>query len=256
MATLLLLAPASAFSLAVPVAALSPSVPLRGSPLITDPDGRLHHEERAQLEAQLGEFWRRTGVRASVLVASPPNRWESLESFSQRTAKKWDLAAGSGRSGGLLLVVDAQQQQAALSVSAELMKEFPGDSIARIISGNVDPLLRRGELAGAISEGIKRTAAILGQSNRINHSLFARGYGALALFGLFIAGMILRRKWGAMRSATAAALSLGALVCLDGFAIGFPWYGVLFGAALSAFFLGLFVWVGLGNDTPTDSAKL
>ncbi|HEY0634359.1 MAG TPA: TPM domain-containing protein [Gammaproteobacteria bacterium] len=255
-ATLLVLAPASAFSLTGHVAALSPSESLRGATHIADPHGRLHHEERARLEAQLGEFWRGTGVRVSVLVESPPNTWESLDSFSQRTAKKWNLAGSSEQTGGLLLVVDAQRRQAALSVSADLLREFPAGSIARIISGNVNPLLRRGELAGGISEGIKRIAAILEQSNRINHSLFARGYGALALFGLLMAGMMLRRKWGALRSATAAALSFGALVCFDGFTMGFPWYGVLFGAALSAFFLGLFVWVGLGNDTPTDTAKL
>lgn len=255
-ATMLVLAPASAFSLAGDVAALLPSESLRGATHITDPLGWLHHEERAQLETQLGEFWRRTGVRVSVLVQSPSNAWESLDAFSQRTAKKWDLAGGSGQTGGLLLVVDAQQKQAALSVSADLLREFPAGSVARIISGNVNPLLRRGEVAGGISEGIKRIAAILEQSNRINHSLFARGYGALALFGLLMAGMMLRRKWGALRSAAAAALSFGVLVGFDGFTMGFPWYGVLFGAALSAFFLGLFVWVGLGNDTPTDSAKL
>ncbi|MGE5027748.1 MAG: TPM domain-containing protein [Betaproteobacteria bacterium] len=227
----------------------------RGISRISDPHGWLRHEDRAALEDRLGEFWNRTGLKVSILVDSSSNAWESLESFSKRIAEAWGLSGTSGQPGGVLLVVDPQAKQAGLSVSSELMTDFPSGSIDRIINGNINPMLRRGELAGGITEGFERIAAFLEQPYRINTSLFARGYGAVASFGLFFAGMMLKRRWGPIRSSMAAALSFGTLVCFDGFTLGFSWFEVLFCAALSSTFLGLFVWIGLGDDIPADTAK-
>jgi hypothetical protein len=117
-------------------------------------------------------------------------------------------------------------------------------------------MLLQNALAGGISEGFERIAGYLDQPDRVNRSLFAHGYGTLAAFGLFFVGMLLRRRWGAMRSAAITALCFATLICFDGFTLGFPWYGVISCAALAAFFLGLFVWIGMGNDAvehPTGS---
>ncbi len=252
-ALLLSLAPAPAYCFAGQLA-VSPSDSGRGIARIYDPHGWLRHEERAALEGRLGEFWNRTGLPVSILIDSSSNSWESLESYTERTAKKWGLAGVPGQPGGLLLVVDPQMSKAALKVSAELAKEFPSGSLERIITAHVNPMLVQGHLAGGIALAFERIAATLEQSNRFNSSLFARGYGVLAAFGFFMAGMLLRRRWGPLRGAMVAALGFGTLVCFDGFTLGFPWLGVLFCAALSSFFLGLFVWVGMGND-PRDTAQ-
>lgn len=251
----LLLLPAPAFCLADQSTDPPLHEPERGIARISDPQGLLRHEDRAALEDRLGEFWNRTGLKVSILVDSSSNAWESLESFSERIAEAWGLAGKSGQPGGVLLVADPQARRAALRVSSELMMDFPPGSIDRIINGNVNPALRRGELAGGITDGFERVAAFLEQPSRVNTSLFARGYGALASFGLFFAGMMLRRRWGALRSAVAAALAFGAVVCFDGFSMGFSWYEVLFCAALSSPFLGLFVWIGMGSDIRADGAK-
>lgn len=255
LAILLSLLPAPAFCFADQSADRPLHEPGRGIARVSDPHGWLRHEDRAALEDRLGEFWDRTGLKVSILINSPSTMGESLESFSQRIAETWGLAGKSGKPGGVLLIVDPQARRAALSVSSELVTDFPAGSIDRIINGNVNPMLRRGELAGGITEGFERIAAFLEQPDRINTSLFAQGYGVLASSSLFFAGMMLRRRWGAIRSAKATALTFGTLVCFDGFNLGFPWYGVLFCAALSSAFLGLFVWIGMGGDIPVDAAK-
>lgn len=247
LAILLTLLPAWAFCLDV-----APPVqhhePTRGIARISDPHSLLRHEERAALEQQLAGLWTRSGLKISVLIDSPENSWESLESFTKRIAKRWGLTGISEQPGGILLVVDPQAKRAALSVSPELLTDFPAGSVERIINGNINPMLMQNALAGGISEGFERLAGYLDKPERVNRSLFAHGYGTLAAFGLFFVGMMLRRRWGALRSAAVTALCFATLICFDGFALGFPWYGVFSCAALAAFFLGLFVWIGMGND--------
>lgn len=255
LASLLSLLPTTAFSIAEQSADTTLSESTRGIARISDPHGWLNHEERAALEQRLGEFWKHTGVKISILVDSPPNGRESLESFSKRIATTWGLTEKYGQPGGILLVIDPRAKRAALNVSTELETDFPSGEINRIINGNVNPMLMHGDLADGITLAVERVSVFLEQPNRINSSLFARGYGILASAGLFFTGMILRRRWGAMKSAVTVAFGFGALVCLDGFNLGFSWYGVLFCAALSSFLLGLFVWVGMGNDSPADATK-
>lgn len=217
----------------------------RGIARVVDPEGWLPHKDRAALEDRLGEFWGKTGIKTSILITA--NSPGSLEDYARHTAERWRLA---GSQGGILLVADAKSGQAALNISPELMREIPRGSIDRIIQGSVNPMLMRGDLAGGITEGIERIAAFLENPNRLNTSFFVRGYGALAAFGLFLAGMMARRRFGPVRAGAGTALLFGALVCLDGFGLGFHWAGVFFCAALSASFLGLFVWIGMGEDIP------
>ncbi|MDD5330863.1 MAG: TPM domain-containing protein [Sulfuricella sp.] len=221
--------------------------PLRGIARVTDPRGWLNPEDRAALEDRLAAFWSRTGLKVSVLVAAHRDEGESLEAYANQTAETWGLA---GTPGGVLLVADPEQRRAALSVAPRLMADVPEGAIARIIDGNVNPMLRRGELAGGIREGVERIAAFLENPSRLNTSLFARGYGTLAAFGLFLAGVMARPRFGPVKAGAGAALLFGTLVCFDGFGLGFHWAGVLFCAALSAGFLGLFVWIGTGSDIP------
>lgn len=255
LAIFLLILPLSAYCVANQLSDRHSNESSRGIARISDPHVWLSHEERATLETRLGEFWNRTGLKVSVLIDSPPDARESLDSYSERIAKRWGLIGQSGTPGGILLVIDPQEKRAALSVSSELVKDFPSGSIERIIHGNINPMLMHGKLASGIGVGIERISVFLEQPNHFNRSLFARGQGALVLFAIFIAGMILRRIWGPLRSALAAAVCFGALVCLDGFNLDFAWYEVLFGAALSSVFLGLFVWIGLGNDTSTGTTE-
>lgn len=252
---LLLLLPAVAFSITVPLVLPPMSDSERGIARVSDPHAALRHEERAVLEGRLAELWRRTGLKVAVVIDSPDNEWESLTGFAQRLAVSGGLSARDAKPGGVLLVVDPQAQQAALRVSTELAGAFTPAEIERILAASVNPLLRQGRLAQGVEEGVKRIAAVLDQPKWVNRSLFARGYGIAASFGLFLGGLLLRRRWGALKSATAAALSFALLVCIDGFTLGFPWYGVLFCAALSALFLGLFVWIGTGSDAPAGSSK-
>lgn len=226
---------------------------LHASPqVINDPHEWLRLEERERLEARLTELWYRNGLRVSVVIDSPQQSWESLESYAERIAGAWGVSGNSAQPGGILLLVDPHARRAALIVAHDRVMDFPSGEIGRIINGNVNPLLTRGELAGGISEGIKRLSAHLAKPTWMNRSLFARGYGVLAAFGLFFAGLLLKRRWGVSRGVVVAALPFAALVCFDGLTLGFPWYSVIFAAALAASFLGLFVWIGMGKESTVN----
>ena len=219
-----------------------------GAVRLSDPHDLLSQEEKRAIEEQLTGFWLQTGLTLSIVIDSPNNPWESLESFAQRTAASRGQNGNGDAQRDILLVVDPHARRAAWRTSSDLLAEFPSADVGRIINGTVTPMVMQGALAAGIAEGIKRIAAILAQNSHLNHSLFVRGYGTLAAAAIVIAGIVMRRRWGASKSAQVAALIFAAMVCYDGFTLGFPWYGVLFGAALASVFIGLFVWIGLGSD--------
>ncbi len=254
LAFFLLLLPKTAFCLEDNTQGVSIYELAQESTPIHDLHGRLGRDERMKLEDLRNEFWKNTGLRLSVVIIAQDNSLETFDSFSGRIVKALDNGK-SGRTDDIVLVVDPNARRAFLDVDKRLSKDFPPGSIETLINNKINPALMKEGLVGGITKGINGVTSFMVQHNRTNRSIFIHGYGAVAAIGIFLAGMLLRRRWGATNSAFTASACFGAVVGFDAFNSGFAWYEVLSFVILTAPFLGMFVWIGMGNDLTDNTAN-
>ncbi len=135
---------------AAPVRALE--VPPRPQGRVSDYAGLLSPQDRARIEAKLGEIERRTSNQFAVAIF-PSLDGESLEDFSIRLAETWKIGQ-KGRDNGLILLVFVKDRKVRIEVGYGLEGAIPDVVAGRIIRSVLAPRFRQGDFAGGILAAI------------------------------------------------------------------------------------------------------
>ena len=121
---------------------------------VMDLTGSLPGPVQDALDAQLVEFEAERGSQLVVLIL-PTTGEESVQTYSLRAARTWQLGR-KGVDDGILVVVARDDRQVFVQVGRGLHRALPGEVVQRIVDENLLPALQRGDLAGAVQSGVNR----------------------------------------------------------------------------------------------------
>lgn len=151
---------------AVVLAVLGIGRALAGPPSVELPDlqqhvmdltGSLPGPVQDALDAQLVAFEAERGSQLVVLIL-PTTGEESVQAYSLRAARAWQLGR-KGVDDGILLVVARDDRQVFVQVGRGLHRALPDQVVQSIVDENLLPALRRGALAEAVQSGVNRLLA-------------------------------------------------------------------------------------------------
>jgi uncharacterized protein len=151
------------------VLALSPGVSLGAEPggvpvpayrgYVTDEAGVLGETRRAQLEAFLDEFHRKTGAQFAVLTVATTEP-EAPESYKVRVFQAWGIGSRT-QDDGLLLLVAMKEHRLVFETGYGLEGTLPDGWQGSMLRELVVPRMRAGDVEGGI------TAAVLAAAQRV-----------------------------------------------------------------------------------------
>lgn len=186
---------------------------------VVDSTSTLSADQRRVLEDKLRELEAEKGAQLAVLVV-PSVQPESLEQYSLRVAEAWKLGRKGIDDGAILLVV-MRDRKVRIEVGYGLEGALTDAITQRIIREAITPAFQQGDYAGGIAAGVDRMSSLV----RGEALPAAKGTRAAApkqgsrlvgsLFGLFIAGAVLRAMFGRILG----AMALGALAAAVGWFI-------------------------------------
>lgn len=133
-------------ALLLPVFLLGAAPPVVDQPVV-DPEARLSAADREAVATELGRLRWETGAQMAVLVVGTTDG-ESIEDYALRAAEAW-RGGEAGRDNGLLYVLAVEDRRQRLEVGYGLEEHLP-DSTARTLLEAQGPLLRQGDLRGAV----------------------------------------------------------------------------------------------------------
>jgi uncharacterized protein len=211
LALLLCWAFAAAADVAVP--------PLSGR--VVDQTGTLTSGDIARLTQTLKDFETRKGSQVAVLIV-PTTAPETIEQYSIRVAEAWKI----GRKkidDGALLVIAKDDRRLRIEVGYGLEGALTDVTARRIIDEIITPKFKSGDFAGGISAGIDRIIGVAdgeplpapeppqssGGPGRIDML-----FNPLIIFGVFVAGALLRTMLGRLIGAVATGGVVGVLAWL------------------------------------------
>lgn len=126
---------------------------------ISDHAGVLSGSQRHQLHQLLSQHEAATRQHVALLTVATAGE-ETVESHALRIWHAWE-SPKKGRA--VLLVLFKEQGLAAIVAGEELGARLDAATIKRLLAGEVDAALSRGDFDGAALEGVK---AIVGELNR------------------------------------------------------------------------------------------
>jgi uncharacterized protein len=145
-------------------AAGAQTLPIPASPQrwVTDEAGLLSAPTRAELDAKLESYERKTGHQVVVWIGNTIGD-TPLDEFATKTFEAWRLGK-KGADDGVLLIVLARDRKMAIEVGYGLESRLPDAIASRIIHDVMAPKLRAGDANGGIAAGIDAIlASIEGQ---------------------------------------------------------------------------------------------
>lgn len=110
--------------------------------------------------ASLLDYQARTGSQIAIAVVKTTGR-QSIEDYSIDLARKWGVGQ-KGKDNGVLLVIAYEDRGLRIEVGRGLEGELTDLESGRIIRDRLVPLLRRGDVGAAVSEGALAIRAALG----------------------------------------------------------------------------------------------
>ncbi len=180
---------------------------------VVDQTGTLSTSDADALQQAIRAFEARKGSQIAVLIV-PTTAPETIDQYSIRVAEAWKI----GRKkfdDGVLLVIAKNDRKLRIEVGYGLEGALTDATSKRIIDEIITPKFRSGDFAGGISAGVDRIMRIvegekLPEPVQVDHrsSDFLEGINPLNpffIFGLFIAGSILRSMLGRLFGAVATA---------------------------------------------------
>ncbi len=214
--------------------------PLSGR--VVDQTGTLSSDTIASLTQTLKDLQARKGSQIAVLIV-PTTAPETIEQYSIRVAEAWKI----GRrkiDDGALLVVAKNDHKLRIEVGYGLEGSLTDATASRIISEIITPKFRSGDFAGGISDGVGRMISVIDgeplPAPEPQQSYEPAGridmlFNPLILFGVFVAGGVLRTLLGRLIGAVATGGVVGLLVW---FFVGSPALSIILaiGAALFSLF--------------------
>ncbi len=209
------------------------AVPPLTSP-VTDLTGTLSADQQASLRSLLLDYEQRRGTQVALLIV-PTTLPDSIEQYSIRVVEQWKLGRAKVDDGVLMLVAK-DDRALRIEVGRGLEGVLTDATTNRIIRNVIAPQFKSGNFYQGIHDGLVRVMAVADGEALPANEAAERGAAErdfpwpVLLFGVFVAGNVLRAMFGRL---PAALLS-------SGVAGGLIWWfagSVLFalGAALVAF---------------------
>lgn len=198
--------------------------PLTGR--VVDRTGTLSGAEIAALTQTLENLETRKGSQVAVLIV-PTTAPETIEQFSIKVAEAWKI----GRKkidDGALLVVAKDDRRLRIEVGYGLEGALNDVTAKRIIDEAITPRFRAGDFPGGISAGVERIVGVI-DGEALPAPEPPPGSGSLSdidllnpfvLFGVFIAGAILRTMLGRLIGSAATGGVVGLLAWLIAGSLG------------------------------------
>jgi uncharacterized protein len=232
--------------LACAVAWAQVEVPALTAP-VTDLTQTLTSEQIATLDRTLRDYEARKGSQIAILLV-PTTEPETIEQYSIRVAEAWKLGRRDVDDGVLVLVAK-QDRAVRIEVGYGLEGALPDVIANRITDQVIVPRFREGDFFGGLSAAVDRIIAVLEGEPLPEPERRApasdKGIGSLLpllFMFVFVGSSMLRRVFGGFGGASVTAGIAGVIVwLLTGTLI------IAIGAAVIAFFFGLFGGIGGGG---------
>lgn len=225
-------------------AALAPIPKL--SALVVDETGTLNQQEIAQLDAKLKAFEVQKGSQIAVLIV-PSTQPEDIAQYAIRVVDLWKIGRKK-QDDGLLILVAKDDRKMRIEVGRGLEGAIPDLYAKRIISENIAPYFKQGDMIGGLNAGVDKVTGLITGENLApptSSDGLASGYNLgqywpFFLIAILILGNILTGILGRFFGSTATAGIVGGATGLLSI-----WPMGLF-AGLAAFFITLF-WISSGG---------
>lgn len=197
--------------------------PLSGR--VVDMVGVLSHAEQAELDTQLARIEQQRGLQVVILLVASTLP-EDIASYANRVANTWKI--GRREVGdGVLVVVARHSGKLRIEVAKSLEGAIPDLAAKQIIDEVMVPLMRQGNFAGGLREGVARIDARMGSEKlptpQPSPASTSRGFAQLGFEGMdFIIFLLFAVPMGAAVAKDVFGNKLGSLIT-GGAAAGLAW---------------------------------
>ena len=147
-------------AMSVPAGAAEPFPPF--SRPVVDAAGVLADAPEQQADAELLDYQARSGNQIAVAVINTTGN-QSIENYSIDLARSWGVGRKDTDSG-ILLVIAYRDRKLRIEVGRGLEGSLTDLQSGRIISERLLPLLKRGDVAGAVLQGTQAIRKELGDT--------------------------------------------------------------------------------------------
>ncbi len=185
------------------VSASAAVVPIPAAPtqFVTDAAGVLDAGTVASLRAELEQYERSTGHQVLLYIGQTTGDAQ-LEDWTIRAAEKWRVGRAK-KDDGAILFVFMHDKRARIEVGYGLEPTLTDARSYDIIERDIIPLMRRGNVAGAVRSGIDHMLLTITPSYQVGHAVASgestrsydrsdtAGLGDLIFFIIFLVFAIL-----------------------------------------------------------------
>ena len=198
--------------------------PLTGR--VVDQTATLSPGDIASLTQALEDLETRKGSQIAVLIV-PTTDGEAIEQFSLRVAEAWKIGRKKVDDGALL-VIARNDRRLRIEVGYGLEGALTDVAAKRIIDEEITPKFRTGDFAGGVLAGVDRIMRVIEGENLPAPKPAGSGQGRqtswllehvnplnpFIIFGVFVAGAILRSMLGRLIGSIATGTVVGVLAWL------------------------------------------
>lgn len=129
----------------------APSPYPKAEGFVVDTAGKISAADEAALERQLKAYKRETGNEVAVLVVSTLEG-RTVETYATGVFNTWGVGK-KDKNNGVLLLVAMKERKLRIEVGRGLRKVLDDEEAATILDDRVRPLLRTGDVSGAVQAG-------------------------------------------------------------------------------------------------------
>ena len=126
---------------------------------VCDPDGYLTEQQRGALDNELRSLRNRTTAEMAVVIL-PSIGDNDIFDFAHDLASKWGIG-GSEKSNGILLLMVMQSRQIRIQTGYGVEGLIPDATASDIIQDTMAPMMRQGNIYGAVSGAVAQINSIL-----------------------------------------------------------------------------------------------
>ena len=191
--------------------------PLTGR--VVDQTGTLSASDVASLSQTLQDFETKKGSQIAVLIV-PTTAPETIEQYSIRVADAWKVGRKKIDDGAILLVAK-NDHKLRIEVGYGLEGALTDVTSKRIIDEYIVPKFKTGDFVGGIWLGVDRIIKVIDgeplpppqpQQDYGSSANFQELFNPFLIFGIFVAGAVLRGLFGRLFGSVATGGVAGALV--------------------------------------------